>query len=351
MADSLLVFEPLLKSRAWGSDALRAFGKDIPPDARVGESWELADLPGSDRTDSSVVSEGTELGRSLRTLIEEDPASILGRAKPGPGGVFPLLIKLLDARENLSVQLHPSPTYAAAHADCHLKTEAWVVLTAAPDSKAYVGLDPSVDLEQFNQALESGQFLDILVERSLKPGDAIFLESGLCHALGAGTVVAEIQMPSDTTFRVWDWDRNDPDRPLHLQEARESIRLGEAQRTNWPVMTRHHEARVLESNGLTRRLLVDCDCFKIDQLEPTEGDAGPCRFTFPSNGMPHVFICTKGLGTVEYDGKVLDFYPGRTILMPASIPEVTITLQVRDNAPNTLLHAVPADPLDDLRAG
>ena len=350
MADSLLVFEPLLKSRAWGSDALRAFGKDIPPNARVGESWELADLPGGDQAESSVVSEGPEVGRSLRALIEENPTSILGRAIPGPDGVFPLLIKLLDARENLSVQLHPSADYAATHEDSPLKTETWIVLAAAPGSKAYVGLDPSVDLEQFNQALESGRFLDILVERSLKPGDAIFLESGLCHALGAGTVVAEIQMPSDTTFRVWDWDRNAPDRPLHLQQARESIRLGAAQRTKWPVVTRRDEARVLESNGLSRRLLVDCDCFKIDQFELVEQDAETCRFTFPGNGMPHVFMCTEGGGTVEHDGKVLDFYPGRTILMPASIPEVTITLQVRDNAPPSLLHAVPADPLDTVRA-
>ena len=350
MADSLLAFEPILKSRAWGSDALRAFGKDVPPETRIGESWELADLPGAGNTESSVVSEGPEVGRTLRTLIKEDPTSILGRANPGPQGVFPLLVKLLDARENLSVQLHPSADYAATHADCHLKTEAWVVLSAAPDSRAYVGLDPSVDLARFNQALESGQFLDILVERALQPGDAIFLESGLCHALGAGTVVAEIQMPSDTTFRVWDWDRNDPDRPLHLQQARESIRLGEAQRTKWPIVTRRDEARVLASNGLSRRQLVDCDCFKIDQLEPTEPGEPTCRFTFPGNGMPHVFMCTGGGGSIEHDGKVLDFYPGRTILMPASVPEVTIVLQVRDNAPPTLLHAVPADPLDAVRA-
>ena len=350
MADALLAFEPILKKRAWGGDALDGFGKRIPQGVRIGESWELADLPG-EGSDCSIVSEGPEAGRSLRELIEEDPDSILGRAAPGPDGVFPLLIKLLDARENLSVQLHPSARYAQTHPTTHLKTEAWVVLATNPGSKAYVGLDPSVDLERFNAAMEHGRFLDILVERELHPGDCVFLESGLCHALGAGTVVAEVQMPSDTTFRVWDWDRNDPDRPLHLEEARASIRLGAEQRTEWPVMTRHSEARVLDSGGLSTRRLVDCDRFRIDQLEPTPGADGPCNFAFPGNGMPHVFMCTSGEGTVEYGGNVLRFYPGRTILMPAALPEARFTLQVRDKAPTSMLHAMPADPLDSVRAG
>ena len=350
MTNSLLVFEPLLKKRAWGGDRLEAFGKRVPPGVRIGESWELADLPGDAAADCSVVSEGPEAGRSLRSLIEEDPDSILGRAQPGPGGVFPLLVKLLDARENLSVQLHPSAEYAAQHEECHLKTEAWVVLAADEGSKAYVGLDPSVDLARFNEAIESGRFLDILVERELQPGDCIFLESGLCHALGAGTVVAEIQMPSDTTFRVWDWDRNDPDRPLHLEEARSSIRLGEDQRTDWPLITRHAEARVLESGGLMTRRLVDCDRFRIDQLQPGEEVGETCSFSFPSNGMPHVFMCTSGGGTIEQGEDVLSFYPGRTILMPAAVPEATFTLQVRDNAETSLLHAMPADPLHSARA-
>ncbi|MEE2682273.1 MAG: type I phosphomannose isomerase catalytic subunit [Planctomycetota bacterium] len=349
MADSLLAFEPILKQRAWGGDSLAEFGKRVPDGVRIGESWELADLPG-EGADCSVVSEGPESGRSLRALIEEDAESILGRAVPGPDGGFPLLIKLLDARENLSVQLHPSARYAAEHPHTHLKTEAWVVLAATPGSKAYVGLDPSVDLERFNTAMETGRFLDILVERALQPGDCVFLESGLCHALGAGTVVAEVQMPSDTTFRVWDWDRDDPDRPLHLEEARASIRLGDEQRTDWPVMTRHSEARLLSSGGLSTRRLVDCDRFRIDQLEPTPGEAGTCRFSFPSNGMPHVFMCTSGEGSVEYQGEVLRFYPGRTILMPAALSEVRFTLQVRDKAGASMLHAMPADPMDTVRA-
>lgn len=350
MADSLLAFEPILKKRAWGGGELAAFGKRIPQGVRIGESWELADLPGEGTADCSIVSEGPEAGRSLRSLIKEDPASILGRATPGPDGVFPLLIKLLDARENLSVQLHPSTSYAATHEDCHLKTEAWVVLATSPQSKAYVGLDPSIDLEQFNKAIETRSFLDILVERDLRPGDCVFLESGLCHALGAGTVVAEVQMPSDTTFRVWDWDRDDPNRPLHLEEARESIRLGAQQRTEWPVLTRFSEARVLRSGGLSTRRLVDCDRFRIDQLEPAGDDESTCSFSFPSNGMPHVFMCTSGTGSIECGESVLHFYPGRTILMPAAIPEAHFTLQVRDNARPSVIHAMPADPLNTVRA-
>ncbi|MEC8734817.1 MAG: type I phosphomannose isomerase catalytic subunit, partial [Planctomycetota bacterium] len=243
MARSLLAFEPILKQRAWGGDRLAAFGKRVPEGQRIGESWEVADLPGAGNPDCWVVAEGPDAGRSLRSLIEEDPASILGRAEPGPDGGFPLLIKLLDARENLSVQLHPSAEYAANHGDSFLKTEAWVVLEAEPGSRAYVGLDPSLDREGFDRAIESGGFMDVMIERSLEPGDCLFLESGLCHALGAGTVVAEVQTPSDTTFRVWDWNRNDPERALHLEQARESRRRGAAPRPHGPVLTPPAPAR------------------------------------------------------------------------------------------------------------
>ena len=351
MAKSLLVFEPILKKRAWGGDRLRSFGKTFPAGETIGESWEIADLPGSGDTECSVVCEGPEAGRSLRSLIEEDAESVLGRASPGPDGGFPLLIKLLDARENLSVQLHPSAEYAANHEGSFLKTEAWVVLESGEGGLAYVGLEPEVDRARFEEAIESGGFMDIMVERSLEPGDCLFLESGLCHALGAGTVVAEVQTPSDTTYRVWDWNRDDPGRPLHLAEARESIRLGERQHTDWPVMTRNREALATESGGLRRKRLVNCDRFLIEQLESgTRGDARS-DFSFPGNGMPHVFLCTTGEGTVtDPDGNVMRFYPGRTILMPASLREITFSMQVRDNPGWTILHAMPADPLDTVRA-
>lgn len=352
MARSLLAFEPILKQRAWGGDRLAAFGKRVPEGQRIGESWEVADLPGAGNPDCSVVAEGPDAGRSLRSLIEEDPASILGRAEPGPDGGFPLLIKLLDARENLSVQLHPSAEYAANHGDSFLKTEAWVVLEAEPGSRAYVGLDPSLDREGFDRAIESGGFMDVMIERSLEPGDCLFLESGLCHALGAGTVVAEVQTPSDTTFRVWDWNRNDPERALHLEQARESIRLGEAQRTDWPVMTRRADARGTESGGLRRRRLVECDRFLIEQLDSGEDPGPTSEFTFPGNGMPHVLLCSSGEGTVvDPEGNVMRFYPGRTILMPAALQEVTFRMRVLDNARWSILHAMPPDPLSTVRAG
>ena len=142
-----LTFAPILKERAWGGAGLLTFGKPVAEGVPTGESWELADLPSSIPDGRSTVTGGRFDGRTLRSLIDEDPEGMLGRAAPGPDGGFPLLVKLLDARENLSVQLHPSAAYAQQHSESHLKTEAWVVLAAeegALDSVQQRGYLPDI---------------------------------------------------------------------------------------------------------------------------------------------------------------------------------------------------------------
>lgn len=340
-----LSFTPILKERAWGGERLRQFGKQLRSGVNTGESWELADLPASIPDARSTVKGGRFDGRTLRSLIEEDPEGILGRAEPGPDGGFPLLVKLLDARDNLSIQLHPSPEYANEHPDSFLKTEAWVILAAEPGAMVYAGVLEDVDHTSFQSALESGDIRELLVATSVEVGDCIFLQSGLCHALGEGILAAEIQTPSDTTFRVWDWNRNDPNRPLHIQQALECVRLGTEQNSKWPRVIRRDDARRLSSGMLETRTLVECSKFRMETFEPTADAHGPVTFEYPTNGVPHVFMSTEGDSAITAGNERLELPRGTTVLLPAGANSAHIELGVRDNKPSSLLHAVPPDPL------
>ena len=345
-----LTFTPILKPRAWGGRMLRSLGKELPDDGAFGESWEIADLPTSIPDGRSIVSEGPYTGQSLHAIIEADPQAILGRAQPGPGGGLPLLVKLLDARENLSVQLHPSPEYAQVNPEAYLKTEAWVVLAADEGATAYVGLHEHVDRTAFEQALKSGQMEPLLVKMPVQAGDCIYLESGLCHALGAGILTAEIQMPSDTTFRVWDWNRDDPDRPLHIREAVESIRLGPDQKTSWPTMTHQQDARTTSSSGVDLTLLVRSPSFTIERFAPSRDANETVSFPFPTNGMPHVFLTAEGEALIEANGESVLLPMGKSLLLPAGAEQAKVHLKVRNNTRASLIHAVPPDPLDNVFA-
>jgi mannose-6-phosphate isomerase len=229
------VTHPILKPKVWGGRRLAKLGKHLPPDtapdALVGESWEVADLSttsasgGGGDAAHSVVASGARRGATIRDLVRDWGADLLGPAAPTADGGFPLLVKFLDAREHLSVQVHPSPAYAAMHPEAHLKTESWYIVDAEPGSVLYKGLKPGVDEAQLRARIAEGTVADALDAVSAIPGECHTLPSGTLHALGAGVLVAEIQTPSDTTFRVYDWTReyNRPLRALHLDEAMRCI--------------------------------------------------------------------------------------------------------------------------------
>jgi len=226
-------FRPILKEKVWGARNLAGLGKELPPGGKYGESWELADLSGTAKSGGgggsarSVIANGTMAGRTLQEAMAAWGGDLLGSLKPSASGGFPLLIKFLDAGENLSVQVHPSPEYAAAHTDASLKTESWYILNAVPDAVIYKGVRPGVNREALGSAVATGGLVDLLQEVPVQAGDCHDLPSGTVHALGAGITVAEIQTPSDTTFRLYDWidlyDR--PVRELHVEPALESAFL------------------------------------------------------------------------------------------------------------------------------
>ena len=227
-----LQFEPIYKPKVWGGRALESLGRALPGDTsnRIGESWELADLSKSSASgggggqERSVIANGPLAGKTLHDVIQRYGDRLLGRLRLNDDGGFPLLVKFLDAQQNLSVQVHPSVDYAQEHPDAHLKSEAWYIIDAQPGAVIYKGIRDGVTAEQFRQAIDAGQVEELMIPVPVKTGDCHYLPSGTCHALGAGILVAEVQTPSDTTFRVYDWGRTD--RELHLEQAMQCIHFG-----------------------------------------------------------------------------------------------------------------------------
>jgi len=216
-----LTFQPIFKERVWGGRNLeRLYRKSLPPGATIGESWEISDRPG----DVSVITNGPLAGKDLRWLMQHHERELLGDT-PSPDGRFPLLIKILDAEDKLSLQVHP-PVEVAAMLGGEPKTEVWYVADAATGAELCVGLKQGVTREMFEKKLRTGDAAECIHRVPVRKGDAMFLRSGRIHTIGAGLVIFEIQQNSDTTYRVFDWNRAGLDgkpRELHVEQSLASI--------------------------------------------------------------------------------------------------------------------------------
>lgn len=303
-----LLFQPIYKDKVWGGRALEKIGKSLPPALNIGESWELADLDstsvsgGGGGAAHSLITNGPLAGKPLRHAMSLWGASLMGSARPTAHGAFPLLVKFLDARENLSVQVHPSPAYAAAHPDAHLKTESWYILAAEPGAVIYKGVKPGVSRDTFAAHIASNTVADDMIAIPAVPGEIHNLPSGTCHALGAGVLVAEIQTPSDTTFRVFDWGRTG--RELHVQQALQCIDFGAA------------PAGARLAPGQKRGRLVTTDFYTIEEARPSPAERVPLRVT----AGPSILMLLRGHGTIEAPGlEPVRVAAGNTALIPAAL--------------------------------
>src|SRR5215472_5882665 len=215
-----LTFEPIFMDRIWGGRKLaHIFGKNLPADKRIGESWEIVDRPEA----QSVVARWPLKGKSLHELWIEDRSSIFGAVPDAPR--FPLLIKLLDANDQLSLQVHPSKKVASKLGG-EAKTEFWYVTAAEPGAELFLGFRESITREQFQKALRDGTAADYVHTIPAKPGAAMFLPAGRFHGISAGNLLVEVQQNSDTTYRVFDWNRVDDrgkPRQLHIEQALQCI--------------------------------------------------------------------------------------------------------------------------------
>ena len=216
-----LMFQPIFKERVWGGRNLeRLYQKALPPGVPIGESWEITDRPEA----ASVIANGPLAGKDLRWLMEHHAKELLGPAR-SHNGRFPLLIKLLDAEEKLSLQVHP-PAHVAARLGGEPKTEMWYIADARAGAELYAGLRRGVTRAEFERRINDGTVADCFHRLPVKPGDVMFLPSGRVHAIGAGLVLFEIQQNSDTTFRVFDWNRPGLDgqpRELHVEQSLQCI--------------------------------------------------------------------------------------------------------------------------------
>ena len=292
-----LKFRPIYKQRIWGGQKLREFfGKDIPKDEKIGESWELADLP----EDKSVIANGEFAGQSVGTIIEKYPEEITG--DKNFSGAFGLLIKFLDAEEVLSVQVHPDEQTCRRMGKGAPKTECWYIISASDDAIIYKGLKKGVTKEAFAGAIEKGNVAKLLAEVPVRAGECHFLPAGTAHSIGAGLIIAEIQTPSDTTYRVFDWNRfadSGGARPLHIEEALESI---------------HFDSSGDDLSVTTIGRLVDCEYFKIDKGQQAES----CEMLL-SAGKMKTLIILDGFGAIyQANGIDVDFKGGDCLLVPAA---------------------------------
>lgn len=288
-----LTFEPILKEKVWGGRKLEHFGKQLPKSIPFGESWELADLPSTIPNGQSVIANGALAGSRL----DES---------------FPLLIKLLDANDNLSVQVHPSEEYASNHPESHLKSEAWIILDTTPDGSIYVGLKEGTTEDTLREAIENNSVPDVLNTIKVKKDECYYLPSGTCHALGAGVLVAEVQTPSDTTFRIWDWGRTG--REMHVDQAMECIDFS-APEIIFEQSTPHKSGDFLTTH------FVDTPFFSVERIESTIDTV----LELVVDTTPVVIMVVEGKARIQHDVP-LDTPMGTTILLPAGITNATMSM-------------------------
>jgi len=263
-----LTFQPIFKERVWGGRNLeRLYGKKLPPGAVIGESWEVSDRPG----ETSVVTNGPLAGKDLHWLVANHQADLLGDAKL-EAGRFPLLIKLLDAHDVLSLQVHP-PASKAAELHGDPKTEMWFIAEAGPGAHLHVGLRRGVTRADFERRIQDGSVAECFHRVPVRAGDAMFLPSGRVHAIGAGLVIFEIQQNSDTTYRVFDWNRVGLDgrpRELHVAQSLASIDFNDFE----PALVTENE---IVGPNFRSRLLVNHPLFRVEQFKVQAAGTIPIR--------------------------------------------------------------------------
>jgi mannose-6-phosphate isomerase len=304
--DTPLCFSPVFRSYIWGGTRLKSvLKKPVPDDGIWAESWEIVDHG----KDQSIVSDGEWAGRSLRELIELHPQAMLGSGANSATG-FPLLLKYLDCQRVLSVQVHPDDTYAQAMTPPDLgKTEAWYVIDATADALLYAGLKPGVTPTELSKAVENGESDRCLHSFHPQPGDCVFIPAGTLHALGAGLIVAEIQQASDTTFRLFDWNRVDKDgqpRTLHIAQALEVTDFGRG-----PV-----EAVKTTLNAEGNRLLVDCDKFRLFEVQKS--------MDIEQDGQFKIITVVKGGCELKWKDDKRSLSLGQSALLPAACQRVQL---------------------------
>ena len=307
-----LTFTPLLKEVIWGGSDIRPFKGLEPDDKKIGESWEISHVDDN----FSIVAEGALAGKNLDELIDLYGERLVGKSvQERFGHRFPLLIKFIDARDYLSIQVHPDDELGMKRHNSFGKKEMWDVINAAPKAKLYSGFAVQSSPEDYVRRIEEGTIVDALAEYEVHPGDVFFLPAGRVHAIGAGCFIAEIQQTSNITYRIYDYDRTDAagnKRELHTELAKDAIdyRLEKDYRTAYtPVADQPVH-------------LVECQYFETNLLDLTQ----PISRDWSQLDSFVIYICMEGKVTLrDAQGNEVRLHQGQSVLVPAENPSLTLT--------------------------
>lgn len=300
-----LHFAPYLKSVIWGGEQIAPYKGIETSQHEIGESWEISGVPGH----VSVVDRGPLKGKTLSELIDIYGADLVGAdVYKKYGKEFPLLIKIIDAKADLSVQVHPDDELAHKRHNCPGKTEMWYIMKTAPGAKIYAGLKEKITPDEYERRVADNSIMDVIAAYDSAPGDVFFLPAGRIHAIGAGNLLAEIQETSDITYRIYDYDRRGADgkpRELHTEQARDAIDYTVyPDYRNAPVSSLEKEADLVNCSHFdVRRILLDG--ISEQQMNHT-------RRSFM------IVMCLEGSAVLSYsDGKTVEISRGETLLFPA----------------------------------
>ena len=307
-----LKFKPILKSIIWGGDEICKFKGVTPEQDGIGESWEISSVKGN----VSVVANGELENKDLSEIIDTYKAQLVGKKNFETfGNTFPLLIKFIDARDNLSIQVHPDDELAKKRHDSFGKTEMWYVINATPSAFLYSGFEKQKTPESYVKSIEDNTFVDSLAKHDVKAGDVFFLPAGRVHAIGAGTFIAEIQQTSNITYRIYDYNRKDANgngRELHTELAKDAI--------DFKLYDNYKNSYTRAENQPV--MLESCRYFTTNLLEVTKD----ITRDYSDIDSFVAYICMGGACSIKDDkGNDLSVKQGETILIPADTKSVSIS--------------------------
>lgn len=300
-----LKFQPILKSTLWGGEKIIPFKHLDSNQTQVGESWEISDVPG----DESIVANGADAGKNLTQMVNEYKGALVGEANYKRfNGKFPLLIKFIDAQQDLSIQVHPNDELAMKRHNSMGKTEMWYVVDATADAHLRSGLSKAITPDEYAQMIADNTICDALKDYSIKPGDVFFLPAGRIHSIGAGSFIAEIQQTSNVTYRIYDFNRKDKNgntRELHTELSKDAIdyTVYDDYRTNYTPK----ENEPVE--------LVTCPYFTTTVYDLTK----KMNMDYSELDSFVIYICMEGACTVtDNEGNAISLQAGESVLFPAT---------------------------------
>lgn len=306
----LLKFEPLLKQTIWGGDKIIEFKHLDSHLEQVGESWEISGV----KDNETIVANGELKGQRLNDIVRQYKGDLVGEDNYKRfGDEFPLLIKFIDARQDLSIQVHPTDEIAHRQGKSRGKTEMWYALEPTPGAQLYNGLKQQITPEQYKEMVENDTITDALARYEVRDGDVFFIPAGRIHAIGAGCFVAEIQQTSDVTYRIYDFKRKDKNgnyRELHTKEAAESI--------DYTVLENYRTDYQLKKNEPQQ--VVECPYFTTAVYDLDES----MTLDYSELDSFVILIGLKGEGTLTADGQQVSLKAGETVLIPATKKEVKV---------------------------